>query len=149
MAALTANSRRKTKASAGGVLSESLSVKTNQVIYEGSLVAIVLSTGRLTVADNVATVNNAVGVALEKVTGTTGGTVKCRFQWGHMELFDSATALTAKYLGSDVCCVDDNLVSTASAAGTAALQCKVGQLMELPSANKAWVWVGHFAGSTI
>lgn len=146
MTALAANSRRQQKVDNGGVHKDSRAVRTGQVIYEGSMVAIVTTTGRLTVADNVATVKDCIGIATQKVTGTTGGTVTCEFMTGHIELMNAATAVTSAYIGCDVCAMDDDAVSTGSAAGTAALRCRVGKVLSLPSANKAWVWIGNFAG---
>lgn len=118
-------------------------VQTSATIYEGSLVSIIESSGRATPADNVAG-EVFVGVSLEEKTGNTAGTVYVEVMYGHEVAIAAATALTKAYVGCNVAAMDDNLVSTLSAAGTAGVQVRVGELMELDGTT-AWVWIRHYS----
>lgn len=119
---------------------ESHAAGTSATIYVGSLVALNTSTGRA-VAASAAASRRFLGVSEQQVTGNTGGTVNVKYLYGHAEYMDAATALTKAYIGR--CCVvsDDDKVTTASAAGTAGVQVRVGEVLSIPTANKAWVWI--------
>lgn len=119
-------------------------VGTGAVIYQGSLVCIKESSGRAQAATAAAGVT-FLGVASETKTGNTAGTVKVNFAYGHEERFPKATALTKAYVGCTVAVSNDDLVTTMSAAGTAGVQVRVGELLEIDS-TFAWVWVRHNAG---
>jgi len=146
MAALSANSRRKTR-------DEHLMTKgnfaagTGGAIYEGSLVVINESTGRA-IAATAATARTFLGVSLENVTGNTGGTVKVNFAFGHQELMSAITGVTAAFTGTNALVATDNTVDNTS-VGTALVRVVVGEIMEIPSANLAWVRIRHASSKAI
>lgn len=125
----------------------SAAIKTSTTIYNGSLVSIVESTGRLTTSTT-ATGAAFVGVAdfrgtEDALTGNTAGTVSAEYIFGHEELFTAATALTTTYRMCNVVAQDDDTVTTGSSVSSAKRQW-VGMAVDFNSDGDAWVWVGHF-----
>lgn len=143
MTALSANTARKRK-SLQLAEHDSRAAKTSATVYQGSLVSVVESTGRAKAAAAAAG-ETFLGVSEHQATGNTSGTTSVRFLYGHAELLAAATALTKSFIGCNVAVSDDNTVTTVAGAGTAGVQVRVGELLDVPSANKAWVWIRHFS----
>ena len=143
MAALSAETQRKTRslhlAERGNA-----AVKTGEIVYKGSLISVVESTGRVTCTAKT-TGTAFVGVALETATGNTAGTTKVDYLYGHVELITAKAALTTTYRMCNVALEDDNTVTTLSDAGTAAVRQIAGMAVDFDSAGDAWVWIGHFS----
>lgn len=125
-----------------------LAVKTGAIIYQGSLVNIVESTGRIKAGAAVAG-ETFVGVAEETKTGNTAGTVVCKFRFWHQEKIAKAAALTKAYTGCTVALADDNTVTTMSGAGTAGVQVRVGELMDLDADGSAWIAIRRYSGKVV
>lgn len=118
-------------------------VATGSTVYQGSLVSLVESSGRLKATS--ATAGEAfVGVCAETATGNTAGTVYANYEYGHVELITAKTALTTTYLMCNACGADDDNVTTLSAI-SAAKRAVIGQIVEFDSSGNAWVWIGHYS----
>lgn len=143
MTALSAEAQRKTRslhlAERGNA-----AVKTGEIVYKGSLISVVESTGRVTCTAKT-TGTAFVGVALETKTGNAAGSAKVDYLYGHVELITAKAALTTTYRMCNVALEDDNTVTTLSDAGTAAVRQIVGTAIDFDSSGDAWVWVGHFS----
>jgi hypothetical protein len=140
MAALSAAAARLTR-NVGGKAFHDYVVATNAVIYAGSLVNVVVGTGRVAAATSAAG-RKFVGLSTENATGNTAGTVTCRVEWGMEALIDCQTALSgaSTYIGSNVAIDDDNMVTTMSNVGTAAVRVRCGELISFNAAEtSAWV----------
>jgi len=117
---------------------------TAAIVYQGALVAISTTTGRA-VAASATTARKILGVALE--TAQSGAVVEV--EWGAEYLFDPATGLTKAYTGSNCAVSTDNDVTTASAAGTAAVRVLVGEMVQWVSTSECWVAVRKFTEAQI
>lgn len=133
----------------------SITVKTSAVVYNGSLLVQVESTGRgKAAATSGATGETFVGIAeldpwVASVTGNTAGTVTVNYVFNHQEEITARTALTKAYVGCTVFLSDDDRVTTGTAAGTATLQNAVGEFVSQSSTSgKAWVWVRKFGSKS-
>lgn len=144
MAALTAAEAR-TLRNVEGLKRGRLAVKTGSVIYQGSLVSMIKSTGRA-IASTAATGRAFVGIAKATVTGNTGGSVYVDLYWGCEAKIDKAAALTKAYTFADAFVSDDQTVTTGTGAGSAAIQTasRVGTMTEIDGSS-AWVWIRGFS----
>ena len=150
MAALSADVRRPTRARAD-VRFLDLAIKTSAVVYNGSIINYVVSTKRVVVA-TAATARTCAGVHEGgTLTGVAGGTVRAKIAYNHEVLFTLGTGLTSAYLGANAAVKNDNEVTSCSAAGTALVQVRVGQMMEIdPSAaGSVWVWIRSFSADDV
>lgn len=139
MAALTAVEKRDLR-NTQAISRGRYAVKTSAVIYQGSLVSRVKSTGRA-VASTAAVSRPFLGIAAETKTGNTGGTVYVEVYWNCEALIDKTAALTTAYGSADAFISDDQTVTTGSGSGTAAIQTssRVGAVIEIASSTTVWV----------
>ena len=147
MTAVSAPTRVKFRAVPAQGADLDLVVGTGATLWRGALVNYSTATGRV-VAASAATARTYAGVAMETKTGNTGGTVRCRVRTAGQFLADAAAALTKAYLGSNVCISDSGQVTTASGAGTAAVQVRVGRFVEIQSGD-AWVELNNISNDDV
>jgi len=126
---------------------ESLPVKTSAVVYQGSLVTFVESTGRAK-AGAAAAGETFAGVALEKKTGNSGGTVSVAFIYGHWEQLTVTAGLTKAFYGCDVYLKDDDGVDN-TGIGTAGVRVHVGELVSTITSLKGWIHIRKRGSKTI
>lgn len=143
MAALTANRTRLIRA-VHLLTKGSGTAATSTTIYEGSLLCVVETTGRLVPA-TAAAARTFMGVAAKE--GDNNDTIE--FDYNHEERLPSATALTKGFTGCEVGILDDGNVTTYTGQGTAAARVAVGELIEWPSANLAWVAIRRHGLKTV
>lgn len=144
MAALTEATQREKRLVDTHSIVGNAAVKTSEVVYQGSLISVVESSGRVT-ATAKTTGTAFVGVAASTVTGDTAGTKKVDYYFGHVELITAKAALTTTYRMCNVALEDDDTVTTLSDAGTAGVRQIVGTAIDFDSDGNAWVWLGHFS----
>lgn len=137
MTALTAATRRKTRA-VTGIQRITYTVGTGAKIYQGGLVNLNTSTKRI-VAAAAAASRRFVGIATATATGNTGGTVKLAVEYGHEAAFAAGTGLTGGYVGANAHVKDDNTVTYATGAGTATLRVTIGEIREFEDSSNVWV----------
>lgn len=138
MAALSAAANRKSR-NRQAVKYATYTVATGATVYNGSLCAIVKTTGRVTPA-SAATNRRIVGIAME--TKTAGNPV--RIEWSAEWAFNPDTTLTKGYTGCNVAASTDNDVITMSGAGTAAVRVRVGEMIQWVSTSEAWIAIRNF-----
>ena len=144
MAALSAAASRLTRNSDGSRIGN-LVVTTSDTIYQGSLLCMNLSTGRVQAATAAASLE-FVGLALETVTGNTGGTKRCKFITNiEAQVAIITSALTTADMFQNVAIATDNEVTTGSAAGTAGVRVYCGYPTESASAGVWWIMLGASA----
>lgn len=114
-------------------------VATSTTIYQGALVALNESTGRVTNASATA----GLSFLGEALTTRTGGQT-IQFAFGHQSLIAKAAALTKAYTTCNVAVSDNDTVTTLSGAGTAAVRLIVGECMEIEGSS-AWVRIRNYA----
>lgn len=144
--ALSAAASRKTRNNTAQSV-VSIAVGTSATVYKGGLVVTLNSTGRLHAA-TVATARKFAGIAEETVSGNAGGTNLCKVSYGHEVFLPAATALNTARVGSDCYISADDLVTTATGAGTAALRVSVGEVVERETTG-AWVRLRNRSGAVI
>lgn len=150
MAAITADAIREERATNNKVV-ETIAVTTSNTVYIGALVNFVASTGRVASATAAASrrfagivegIVNDSGSALTAITGNTAGTVKVRVAYGHQVKLACLTALrTYSNVSKYVYVGDNNSVTDATGAGTAAVRVVVGTLAGFTSSAKTLGWV--------
>ncbi len=138
---------------------EAFAVATAATLYIGSLVNFDTN-GRARAATAAASRRfagvctgfvNESGANLTNITGNTAGTVKALIGWGDEVLVSVKTAArTYINLGKHVCIFDDDQVTDATGAGTAAVRVVVGQLTEFTNSAKSEAWVAlRVIGDTV
>lgn len=150
MAAITADADRRTRAENNKV-TETVAVTTSNTVYIGALVNFVASTGRVASATAAASrrfagivesIVNETGSALTAATGNTAGTVKVKVAYGHqVQLAVLTAARTYSNITKYVYVGDNNSVTDATGAGTAAVRVVVGTLAGFTSSAKTAAWV--------
>jgi tartrate dehydratase beta subunit/fumarate hydratase class I family protein len=143
MAAITADKIRDSR-SIQNKIEDTFTVRTADTVYVGALVNFDTG-GRVQSATAAASkrfagvveeIVNETGSALSAGTGNTAGTVKARVAWGHEVWVAVKTAArTFANLGKNVFISTNDDVTDTTAAGTATLRVKVGQLTSLNSAK--------------
>lgn len=150
MAAITADAIRETRAD-NNLVEETIAVTTSNTVYLGALVNFVASTGRVASATAAASrrfagivtgIVNDSGSTITAITGNTAGTVKVRVRYGHqVKLAVLTAARTFSNVGKYVYIGDNNSVTDATGAGTAAVRVVVGTLAGFTSSAKTSAWV--------
>lgn len=150
MAAATADRDTKTY---GQPLEDTFIITTAAQLYIGCLVNTVSSTGRVTNA-TAATSRRFAGRVVSfpdgSGLGNTAGTTRARVAWGDVALLSVLTAArTFTNLGKNVFVADNQSVTDTTAAGTAAVRVKVGQLIKFEASDKStgWVWLRNLSES--
>lgn len=139
MAALSAAANRKSR-NRQAVRYGTYTVATGATVYNGSIVAMVRTTGRVTPASNT-TSRRVIGVATE--TKTAGNAV--RVEWNAEWAVNPDTALTKGYTGCNVALTTDNDVITMSGAGTTLVRVRAGEMVQWVSTSEAWIAIRNFA----
>lgn len=145
MTALAAASRRLVRGAAGK--KAVYAVGTSAVIYQGGLVALNVSTKRA-VAASATTSRKLLGIATSTCTGVVGGTVLVEVEYGLEAAFAAGTGLTGGYAAGNVFVKDDNTVTYATGAGTAAVRVCVGELIQYEDSSNVWVAIRNDAVNT-
>jgi len=144
--ALSADASRTTR-NAGNVMYADYPVATSATVYKGGLGSIVTSTGRL-VAGSAAASRKFVGLITETKTGNAAGTVLARVEWNMEAFLPTSTLIVSARIGTNCAISADDLVTTATNAGTAAVRVLVGEVVQLGTGG-AWVAIRKFATAVI
>lgn len=140
MTALGADKIRLTR---GVPLSEVYTVKASVTLYRGAAICVLLSDGKAQSGTSAAGVK-FVGLCQQSVTQTASSAYQVTVEYGHEALFDTTANVTVALIGSDLCITDDTTLDTY--AGVASNQIKVGEMISLAAATKAWVAVRRPCG---
>lgn len=108
----------------------------SKVIYEGSLVCIIATTGLAEAAADTSGFR-CVGVSTQNVTSASSGSYYVTVAYGHEELFATASTLVGA-VDVSVCVSDDNTVEV---IGTTTNDVKVGPVTQAMSTTSAWIFV--------
>lgn len=151
MTALSAGKSREIRNTDGAKILE-INVETSEVCYQGGLVSLDSTTGRAQAAQAATGQSGTVaGLAEATVSGIAAGGdgYRVRVISGIEAKFTSESALTTARLGCNVYVKDDDIITTATNAGTAAVRVVVGTLVEKVSTLVWWVAVGSVSNSDV
>ncbi len=151
MTAITA-AKTRIQRNVEGKCQADLAITTAVQVFPGYLLNYVLTTGRVRAA-TAATSRKFAGLcestSTTTGTGSTGGTQTAHVVWGIEVKLPCATALSVAYLGANAAILDNDGVTTASAAGTAGVQVLAGEVTEKASTNFAWVALRRFSKANV
>lgn len=134
MAALTRDANRP---SVGQGQMRDFPVEAAAVIFKGALVGI-NAAGFAIPMDAAATTIQCLGVADEKVTGTTQGAKSVRVIGGREWLL-AASSIAQSQVGDEMLAIDDDTVDETSVNGAT-----IGRLTKFVSSTSGWVFVPGF-----
>ncbi len=158
MTAVTTDQLAITKASPSQAIEYVYAIKTSVTVNVGTLVNLVVATGRvrsaaaetgnaIMVAGRCTEIINDSGAIISAGTGNAGGTIKARVVWNDMMLLSVKTAIrTFTNVGKTVF-VADNVTVGGTAVGSAGVRVQAGMLADFANAagaidgTKAYAWI--------
>jgi len=143
MAAITASGTSRDLRNTAGRRDLEILVETSAKVYESSLVVPDATSGYLHSATNTAAAHRQLVLMCQETITGDGSTVYAKCITGVEAKFAlTATAVTALRQGCNMYVKNNNEVTTATDAGTAAKRYLVGHLVEFITTATGWVMLG-------